>query len=42
MSVPLRYMHTPVETADLEDIEAAIRLLVAFAHRLEAGVDLSR
>jgi putative aminopeptidase FrvX len=42
VSVPLRYMHTPVETADLEDIEAAIRLLVAFAHRLEAGVDLSR
>ena len=40
VSVPLRYMHTPVEVADLDDLEGAIRLLVAFAHRLEAGIDL--
>ena len=42
VSVPLRYMHTPVELADLDDIEAAVRLLVAFARRLEAGVDFTR
>jgi endoglucanase len=34
VSVPLRYMHSPVETADLEDIERTVQLLVAFAQRL--------
>jgi len=34
VSVPLRYMHSPVELVQLDDIEAAIRLLVAFAGRL--------
>ena len=38
VSVPLRYMHTPVEIVDLDDVEAAVRLLVAFAARLEPGV----
>ena len=42
VSVPLRYMHTPVETVDLEDIEAAVRLLVAFARRLTAGTTFVR
>ena len=42
VSVPLRYMHTPVETVDLDDIEAAVRLLVAFARRLEPGLSLVR
>jgi putative aminopeptidase FrvX len=42
VSVPLRYMHTPIEVADLDDIEAAVRLLVAFARRLGAGVDFER
>ena len=42
VSVPLRYMHSPVEMVDLGDIEAAIELLVAFAESLEAGVDLAR
>ncbi|HZT54035.1 MAG TPA: hypothetical protein VE995_06610, partial [Gaiellaceae bacterium] len=40
VSVPLRYMHSPVEVADLEDIEQAVRLIVAFALRLEPGVGL--
>jgi endoglucanase len=35
VSIPLRYMHSPIETADLGDIEGAVRLLVAFALRLE-------
>ncbi|MDQ3758895.1 MAG: M42 family peptidase, partial [Actinomycetota bacterium] len=42
VSIPLRYMHSPVEMVDLDDVEAAVALLVAFAESLEAGVDLSR
>jgi len=42
VSIPLRYMHTPVETADLADIEAAVQLIVAFARRLDAGVSFAR
>lgn len=38
VSVPLRYMHSPVELVDLEDIEQAVRLVVSFARRLEPGV----
>ncbi len=30
LSVPIRYMHTPVETVDLNDIEATARLLAEF------------
>ena len=37
VSIPIRYMHTPIETAQLDDVEAVVRLLVAFAHRLDAG-----
>jgi putative aminopeptidase FrvX len=42
VSIPLRYMHTPVELVELADVEAVVRLLTAFASRLEAGADLSR
>ena len=42
ISIPLRYMHSPVEMVDLADVEATVELLVAFAARLEADVDLSR
>ena len=38
VSVPLRYMHSPVELADPEDIERAVQLVVAFALRLESGL----
>jgi endoglucanase len=37
ISVPLRYMHTPSEVVDLEDVEACVKLLVAFALGLEKG-----
>jgi putative aminopeptidase FrvX len=42
VSIPLRYMHSPVELVDLGDVEATVELIAAFAARLEAGVDLSR
>jgi putative aminopeptidase FrvX len=42
VSVPLRYMHSPVELCDLGDLEATVELIAAFAARLQAGVDLSR
>jgi putative aminopeptidase FrvX len=42
VSIPLRYMHSPVEMVDLSDVEATVELLVAFAARLKADVDLSR
>ena len=42
VSIPLRYMHSPVEMVDLRDVEATIQLLAAFGSRIKAGVDLSR
>lgn len=35
ISIPLRYMHTPVETVDTHDIERAGRLLAAFISELD-------
>jgi endoglucanase len=42
VSVPLRYMHSPVEMVALEDIDAAARLIAAFAQRLERGTSFER
>jgi putative aminopeptidase FrvX len=42
VSIPLRYMHSPVELVDLGDVEATVELIAAFAARLEPGVDLRR
>jgi putative aminopeptidase FrvX len=41
LSVPLRYMHSPIETLDLGDLENAVRLVVAFAQRLEPGMSFT-
>jgi endoglucanase len=42
VSIPLRYMHSPVELVDLGDLEATVELVAAFAARLQPDVDLSR
>jgi putative aminopeptidase FrvX len=42
VSIPLRYMHSPVELVDLGDLEATVALIATFAARLQAGLDLSR
>jgi putative aminopeptidase FrvX len=42
ISIATRYLHTPVETCALSDVEGAARLVAAFARRLQAGVDFSR
>jgi putative aminopeptidase FrvX len=42
VSVPCRYMHSPVEMVSVADIEAAARLIAAFARRLEPGTSFER
>ena len=37
LSIPLRYMHTPSEMVDLEDIEQTVQLLVAVALSFKKG-----
>ena len=39
VSVPLRYMHTPTEVLDLEDLENTAKLLAAFVTRLGNHAD---
>jgi putative aminopeptidase FrvX len=42
ISIPVRYIHTPTEVAALDDVDAAIRLVAAFAQRLGPGLDFTR
>ncbi len=42
VSVPCRYMHSPVEMVSLDDVESAARLIAAFAQRLEPGMSFER
>lgn len=42
VSVPLRNMHSGIEMVDLGDLEACVRLVTAFARRLDGELDLRR
>jgi putative aminopeptidase FrvX len=42
VSIPLRNMHSPNEIVQLDDLDACIRLLVAFARKLEPGATYAR
>jgi putative aminopeptidase FrvX len=42
VSIPLRYMHSPVELVELADVENVIRLIAALALRLEPDQQLTR
>lgn len=42
VSIPLRYMHSPVELCALEDLEAVIALVTAFARRLDRDTSFVR
>jgi putative aminopeptidase FrvX len=42
VSIPLRYMHSPVELVELADVEATIAVIAAMALRLEADKPLAR
>jgi putative aminopeptidase FrvX len=42
VSVPLRYMHSPVELVSLHDVNAAARLIAACAQLLEPGISFER
>ncbi len=41
VGIPLRYMHTPAEVADLDDIEACVKLLTTFALSLKTDDDFT-
>ena len=42
VSLATRYIHTPTELVSLDDVEAAARLVAAFARRLGPGLDFTR
>jgi len=42
VSVPLRYMHSPVEVISIEDLENTAKLVAAVAKRLEPGTSFAR
>jgi putative aminopeptidase FrvX len=42
VSIPIRYMHSPVELVQIEDVQACARLIAAAALRLELGSSFTR
>lgn len=41
LGVPLRYMHTPCELLDLEDVEQTARLMAAYCRRVKPDTDFT-
>jgi putative aminopeptidase FrvX len=42
VSIPIRYMHSPVELVQLDDVHACARLIAAAALQLDAGTSFAR
>jgi endoglucanase len=42
LSIPLRYMHSPVELVQLDDVHACARLIAAVAMRLDGETTFAR
>jgi putative aminopeptidase FrvX len=42
VSIPLRYMHSPVEIVQLDDVENTAKLIAAFAQKLSADLSFLR
>jgi putative aminopeptidase FrvX len=42
VSIPLRYMHSPVEMVQLADVEGAAKLIAAFARKLSSDLSFLR
>jgi endoglucanase len=42
VSIPLRYMHSPVEMVQLDDVENSAKLIAAFAQKLSSELDFKR
>jgi putative aminopeptidase FrvX len=42
LSIPLRYMHSPVELVQLDDVQACARLIAAVAMRLDGDTTFAR
>ena len=42
VSIPLRYMHSPVELVQLDDVENTAKLIAAFAQKLTSDLDFKR
>jgi len=42
VSIPLRYMHSPVELVQLDDVHACARLIAAAAQRLDGETSFAR